>query len=62
MSDAKFNKLLDYETLKQQFGDDEDKAQTSSSTSALVFNPEERLFVQMFGFSVSSIPPIAKFN
>ncbi|WFP97821.1 regulatory protein RecX [Acinetobacter sp. ANC 7201] len=44
MSDAKFNKLLDYETLKQQFGDDEDKAQTSSTTSALVFNPEERLF------------------
>ncbi|MDY6486017.1 regulatory protein RecX [Acinetobacter faecalis] len=44
MSDAKFNKLLDYETLKQQFGDDEDKAQTSSTTSALVFNPEEHLF------------------
>ena len=46
MSDAKFNKLLDYETLKQQFGDDEDKAQTSSTNSALVFNPEERLFDQ----------------
>ena len=35
MSDAKFNKLLDYETLKQQFGDDEDKAQISSATSLL---------------------------
>ncbi len=44
MSYAKFNKLLDYETLKQQFGDDEDKAQTSSTNPALVFTPEERLF------------------
>ena len=44
MSDAKFNKLLDYETLKQQFGDEEDQAQTSSASSNLAFNPDERLF------------------
>lgn len=44
MSDAKFNKLLDYETLKQQFGDEEDQAQISSAPSGLAFNPEERLF------------------
>lgn len=44
MSDAKFNKLLDYETLKQQFGDEEDQTQTSSASSSLAFNPDERLF------------------
>ena len=31
MSDAKFSKLLDYETLKQQFGDTEDQAQPAKS-------------------------------
>ncbi len=46
MSDAKFSKLLDYETLKQQFGDTEDQAQPAKSAiqDAPEFDPEERLF------------------
>lgn len=40
MSDAKFNKLLDYETLIQQFGNDDDQAQIPTSC----FNAKERLF------------------
>lgn len=46
MSEAKFNKLLDYETIKQQFGDAEDQAQAlkSSTESIGAFDPEERLF------------------
>src|SRR5690606_23498469 len=46
MSAAKFSKLLDYETLKQQFGDAEDH--TPPAKTALQdtpeFDPEERLF------------------
>ena len=45
MSDAKFTKLLDYETIKQQFGDDEDQNTLSQqSTKPTEFDPEERLF------------------
>ncbi|WP_180046780.1 regulatory protein RecX [Acinetobacter sp. YH12117] len=45
MSDAKFTKLLDYETLKQQFGDAEDQPAPSVSAAAPPeFDPEERLF------------------
>ena len=45
MSDAKFTKLLDYETLKQQFGDAEDQpAPSVSATAPPEFDPEERLF------------------
>ncbi|WP_163124313.1 regulatory protein RecX [Acinetobacter portensis] len=46
MSDAKFNKLLDYESLKKQFGDDEDQSPSSPTTNAsvLAFDPEESLF------------------
>lgn len=47
MSDAKFTKLLDYETIKQQFGDAHDLSQpaTLSQTDALPeFDPEESLF------------------
>lgn len=45
MSDAKFTKLLDYETLKQQFGDTEDQSSPSAATPP-EFDPEERLFDQ----------------
>ncbi len=47
MSDAKFTKLLDYETIKQQFGDahDSSKPATPSQADALPeFDPEECLF------------------
>ncbi|MFC6052124.1 RecX family transcriptional regulator [Acinetobacter sp. Ac_877] len=46
MSDAKFNKLLDYESLKKQFSDDEDQSPSSPTTNAsvLAFDPEESLF------------------
>ena len=45
MSDAKFTKLLDYETLKQQFGDAEDQPALSVPAAAPPeFDPEERLF------------------
>lgn len=47
MSDAKFTKLLDYKTIKQQFGDAHDSSQpaTLSQTDALPeFDPEESLF------------------
>jgi regulatory protein len=47
MSDAKFTKLLDYETIKQRFGDANDSPQpaTSSQADALPeFDPEESLF------------------
>lgn len=46
MSEAKFPKLLDYEALKQQFGED-DQQSTASAFSVPVraeFDPEERLF------------------
>ena len=43
MSDAKFSKLLDYETIKQQFGDEDDQNKVLSA-SPVEFNPEERLF------------------
>jgi regulatory protein len=43
MSDAKFTKLLDYETIKQQFGDEDDQNKVLSA-SPVEFNPEERLF------------------
>src|SRR5690606_35579624 len=46
MSEAKFSKLLDYETLKQQFGDTEDQAQPAKTTiqETPEFDPEERLY------------------
>lgn len=47
MSDAKFTKLLDYETIKQQFGDADDVSQRVVSTQADAlpeFDPEESLF------------------
>lgn len=45
MSEAKFTKLLDYETIKQQFGDVDDRRTTSqASNENVTFNPEERLF------------------
>ncbi|MFV5491322.1 regulatory protein RecX [Acinetobacter sp. ASP199] len=47
MSDAKFTKLLDYETIKQQFGDANDVSQPAASTHADAlpeFDPEESLF------------------
>lgn len=47
MSDAKFTKLLDYETIKQQFGDahDSSKPATLSQADTLPeFDPEESLF------------------
>lgn len=47
MSDAKFTKLLDYETTKQQFGDahDSSKPATLSQADTLPeFDPEESLF------------------
>lgn len=44
MSEAKFTKLLDYETIKQQFGDEEDQTTPSqASNENVTFNPEERL-------------------
>ncbi|MCO8069324.1 recombination regulator RecX [Acinetobacter lwoffii] len=45
MSEAKFSKLLDYETLKQQFGDADDQStQHNTAKPAPAFDPEERLF------------------
>ena len=47
MSDAKFTKLLDYETIKQQFGDanNSSKPATLSQADTLPeFDPEESLF------------------
>lgn len=45
MSEAKFTKLLDYETIKQQFGDEDDQATPSqASNENVAFDPEERLF------------------
>lgn len=45
MSDAKFTKLLDYETIKQQFGDNEDQNKIPQNSNEKVeFDPEERLF------------------
>lgn len=45
MSEAKFSKLLDYETLKQQFGDADDQAtQQNTSKRKPTFDSEERLF------------------
>ena len=45
MSEAKFSKLLDYEAIKQQFGDEDDQmSSTHSSMENTEFNPEERLF------------------
>ncbi|MCO8045388.1 recombination regulator RecX [Acinetobacter bohemicus] len=48
MSDAKFSKLLDYEAIKQQFGDTEDSAHTSTVPSQVLpeFDPEDSLFGQ----------------
>ncbi|MCK8641151.1 recombination regulator RecX [Acinetobacter schindleri] len=47
MSDAKFTKLLDYETIKQQFGDANDSPQPVIPPQADAlpeFDPEESLF------------------
>ncbi|WP_347453962.1 regulatory protein RecX [Acinetobacter thermotolerans] len=47
MSDAKFSKLLDYETIKQQFGNAEDESQPAVSVQADAlpeFDSEESLF------------------
>lgn len=45
MSEAKFSKLLDYETLKQQFGNADDQAtQQNTSKQKPTFDSEERLF------------------
>jgi regulatory protein len=47
MSDAKFTKLLDYETIKQQFGDANNSSQPATPSQAdalLEFDPEESLF------------------
>lgn len=47
MSDAKFTKLLDYETIKQQFGDVHDSSQPVIPPQADAlpeFDPEESLF------------------
>ncbi len=45
MSEAKFSKLLDYETLKQQFGAADDQStQQNTSKPPAAFDPEERLF------------------
>lgn len=45
MSEAKFTKLLDYETIKQQFSDEDDQATPSqASNENVAFDPEERLF------------------
>ena len=46
MSDPKFSKLLDYETLKQQFGDTEDHTQPAKTAlqDTPESDPEERLF------------------
>ena len=45
MSEAKFSKLLDYETLKQQFGDADDQAtQQNISKQKPTFDSEEHLF------------------
>ena len=45
MSEAKFSKLLDYEAIKQQFGDENDQmSSTHSSMENTEFNPEKRLF------------------
>ncbi|MGE8538395.1 MAG: regulatory protein RecX [Acinetobacter sp.] len=45
MSEAKFSKLLDYETLKQQFGDaDDPSTQQNTPKPQTAFDPEERLF------------------
>src|SRR5690606_20033782 len=48
MSDAKFSKLLDYEAIKQQFGDTEDSVHTSTVPSQVLpeFDPEDSLFGQ----------------
>lgn len=44
MSEAKFSKLLDYETLKQQFGDADDQAtQQNTLKQKPTFDSEERL-------------------
>lgn len=46
MSDAKFSKLLDYDTLRQQFGDTEESVSLPAAESRVlpVSNPEDRLF------------------
>ncbi len=46
MSEAKFPKLLDYEALKQQFGEDDPQTKTSAFSTPVKaeFDPEERLF------------------
>ena len=46
MSDAKFSKLLDYDAIKQQFGDAEDSATSSPVESQALpeFDPEDSLF------------------
>ena len=46
MSDAKFSKLLDYDAIKQQFGDAEDSATSSPVESQALpeFGPEDSLF------------------
>ena len=45
MSDAKFAKLLDYDSIKQQFGDAEDAAHPQNPTEPCAgFDPEDRLF------------------
>ena len=45
MSDAKFAKLLDYDSIKQQFGDAEDMAHPQKPIEPCpTFDPEDRLF------------------
>jgi regulatory protein len=44
MSEAKFSKLLDYESLKQQFGDADDQSTQHIAKPVPAFDPEERLF------------------
>ena len=47
MSEAKFGKLLDYASLKQQFGDPEDLAKSQDTAYACpTFDSEERLFAE----------------
>ncbi|HJF28205.1 MAG TPA: recombination regulator RecX [Acinetobacter lwoffii] len=48
MSDTKFSKLLDYEAIKQQFGDTEDSVHTSTVPSQVLpeFDPKDSLFGQ----------------
>ncbi|ANF81658.1 RecX family transcriptional regulator [Acinetobacter sp. NCu2D-2] len=45
MSEVKFTKLLDYDAIKQQFGDEDDQSkQSTASTQINGFDPEQRLF------------------